>query len=229
VTAILFSVDAFVKCMWVDLSQPFSGDMPHSDVLPSPEFETLKHLSEDGVNVQQYRVSTHVGTHVDAPRHFIEDGETIGELSLNRFAGEAVVLDCSRDDPSKITVADVEDCAGTVGTGDIVLLSTGWEDRYGTADYEPHPWLSVGLAEWFVDRDIKLLGVDTITPDIPTSRRPDGWAEHPVHRVLLGEGVLVAEHLNNLARHTGQRLQVQGFPINIAGGDGAPTRFVGRR
>jgi arylformamidase len=229
VTAILLPVDALVGGMWVDLSQPFSGDMPHSDVLPAPEFEMIKDVTEDDLNVQQYSVSTHVGTHVDAPRHFIEGGETIDELALDRFAGEAVVLDCSQDQAGEITVDDIDGCEGAVEEDDIVLLYTGWEEKYGTAAYEPHPWLSVELAEWFVDRNIKLLGVDTTTPDIPTSRRPDGWTEHPVHRSLLGNGVLVAEHLTNLASHTGHRLQIQGFPIKIVGGDGAPARFVGRR
>lgn len=214
--------------MWVDFSQPFSGDMPHSDVLPVPEFETRKDVAEDGVNIQHYSVPTHVGTHVDAPRYFVEDGEPIDELALDRFAGEAIVLDVSQEAAAEITVEDVERSSGTVGSGDIVLLYTGWEDKYGTPEYEPHPWLSVELADWFVDRDVKLVGLDAITPDIPTSHRPDGWMEHPVHRRLLDEGMLIVEHLRNLKAHVGKRLQVQGFPIKIAGGDGAPVRFVGR-
>lgn len=214
--------------MWIDLSQPFSGDMPHSEALPSPEFETLREVEEERINIQYYSVPTHIGTHVDAPKHFIEGGKSIDELALDRFAGEGVFLDVAKEEPAEITVEDVESAEGTVQEDDIVLLSTGWEDKYGTPEYDPHPWLSVDLAEWFVDRGVKLIAVDNITPDIPGPHRPEGWMEFPVHRTLLGEGVLIAEHLRNLAPHTGQRMEVQGFPTKIKGGDGAPARFVAR-
>lgn len=214
--------------MWIDLSQPFSGEMPHAEALPAPEFETLRDVDEERINIQYYSAPTHVGTHVDAPRHFITEGKTIDELSLDRFAGEGVVLDVSKDEPVEITVYDVETTAGAVRDGDIVLLYTGWEDKYGTPEYDPHPWVSEDLAQWFVDKKVKLLGVDNITPDIPGPHRPEGWLEFPVHRTLLGNGVLIAEHLCNLAPLTGQRLEIQGLPVPIDGGDGAPARFVAR-
>lgn len=214
--------------MWVDLSQPFWGEMPHAESLPAPEFKTIRDVDEERINIQYYSVPTHVGTHVDAPRHFIQGGKTIDELPLERFAGEGVVLDVSKDEPAEIIIDDVKSAPGTVKKDDIVLLSTGWEDKYGTPEYDPHPWLSEELAEWFVDRDVKLIGVDNITPDIPGPHRPEGWLEFPVHRTFLGEGVLIAEHLTNLASRTGQRLEIQGFPIRIQGGDGAPARFVAR-
>jgi arylformamidase len=220
--------------MWIDLSQSsFTPDMPFATSLPAPEFRTVKDVEEDRINIQYYCTSTHVGTHVDAPRHFIEGGNTITDLPLDRFAGEAVVLDVSKDEPEEVTVADVEaaaaDADGGVGEGDIVFLYAGWHEKYGTDAYDPHPWLSVPLAEWFVERGVKLVGVDTITPDIPGPHRPEGWIDFPVHRTLLGNGVLIAEHLANLAPYTGERLDVQGFPVKIHGGDGAPVRFVAKR
>ena len=219
--------------MWIDLSQDFWGEMPHSEALPPPEFETLRDVAEDRINVQFYGVPTHVGTHVDAPRHFVEGGPTIDELPLDRFAGEAVVLDASTDEAAAVTVADLEAAEAEVpgddvGAGDIVLLHTGWGEKYGEADYDPHPWLAVESAEWLVDRGVGLLGCDVITPDIPGPHRPEGWMEFPVHRTLLGADVLIAEHLS-LAPVAGERVEVQGFPMRIKGGDGAPARFVARR
>lgn len=215
--------------MWIDLSQPFSGDMPYSSVLPKPEFETLRHVEEDRVNIQYYCVPTHVGTHVDAPKHFIEGGESIDEIPLDRWMGEGVILDVSKEEPEEITVADVEVAEGDVRADDMVLLYTGWEEKWGTDEYEPHPWLSTDLAGWFVDRGIKFLGVDNITPDIPGSHRPDEYIEYPVHRELLGNDVLIGEHLRNLAPHTGERLEIQALPVKIHGGDGAPARIVAKK
>lgn len=213
---------------WQDLSQPFHEEMPHAAVHPGPRFETVSDVETDGIGVTQFTAVTHVGTHVDAPRHFVPGGETIDDLPLSRLSGEGVALDVACAEPREIGVDDVEAATGEVREGDVVLLSTGWGERYGTDDYDPHPWLSPALAEWFVDRGVTLVGVDTITPDLPVPHRPEGWMEYPVHRELLGNGVLVAEHLGNLPAVTGERLEVVGFPIKVRDGDGAQARFAAR-
>jgi len=213
---------------WHDLSQPFHEGMPHAAVHPAPRFEPVSDVERDGIGVTEFTAVTHVGTHVDAPRHFVPGGATIDDLPLSRFAGEGVVVDVRCSEPREIGIDDVRDAPGEVRDGDVVVLHTGWCERYGDEDYDPHPWLSPELASWFVDRDAKLVGVDTITPDIPGARRPEGWMEYPVHRELLGDGVLIAEHLGNLAPVTGERLEIVGFPIPIRGGDGAQARFAAR-
>lgn len=214
--------------MWRDLSQPFHEEMPHSVALPAPEFETVSTISEDSSHVTYYSAPTHVGTHVDAPRHFVKDGETIDELALNRFAGEAIVLDVGTDEPREITADDLAAASSEVRDGDILLLSTGWEDRYGDPSYDPHPWLSVDAAEKIVDWNVSLVGMDVITPDLPGPYRDDDYDKFPVHQTLLGNDVLVAEHLANLRRLRGHRVEVVGFPHKIRDGDGAPARFVAR-
>lgn len=214
--------------MWLDLSQPFHEEMPHSVSLPAPSFETASTIDEDGSHVQYYAAPTHVGTHVDAPRHFDSDGKTIDELPLERFTGDAVTLDVSKSEATEITVDDLERADGEVREGDILLLYTGWGEKYGEPDYDPHPWLTVDAAEWIVERGVGLLGMDVITPDLPGPYRSEGYDDFPVHHILLGNDVLVAEHLANLDRIAGDRIEVFAFPHRIEGGDGAPTRFVAR-
>lgn len=214
---------------WYDLSQPFYEEMPHAAVHPAPSFESVSDVETEGLGVTRFCAVTHVGTHVDAPSHLIPDGPTIDDLPLSRFAGEGVVLDVRCSEPREITVGDVEAAEGEVRQGDVVLLATGWGEKYGTDQYDPHPWLSTGLAEWLVSQRATLVGIDTITPDVPVARRPSGWTAYPVHRELLGNGVLIAEHLGNLGAVCGDRLEIIGFPINIRGGDGAQCRFAARR
>jgi len=71
--------------------------------------------------------------------------------------------------------------------------------------------------------------VDTPSPDRPRATRPDGWDDYPIHRTLLSEGVLIAEHLRIPRSLVGARPTVFGFPLALAGGDGAPARFVATR
>jgi kynurenine formamidase len=215
--------------MLIDLSQEFSEQMPYSSKFPAPSIEPIRDVEADGINVQQYSSNTHLGTHLDAPRHFVPDGHTIEQLSLDRVSGTGVIIDVVKTSPEAITVADVEASSNTVREDDIVLLYTGWGEKYGTEQYEPHPWITTDLAKWFVDRDINLVALDVLTPDIPWSHRPDDWDEFPVHRELLNNEVLIAENLGNLARLAEQRVDVFGFPIKISGADGAPARFVAKK
>ena len=111
--------------------------------------------------------------------------------------------------------------------GDILIIDTGSHRAVGTPAYEDHPALSVATARWIVDHDVKLVGVDTPTPDAPVKRRPADF-DYPVHRLLLGHGVLIAEQLTNLGSLSGRRVEVVCNALNIAGSDGAPARILAR-
>lgn len=217
---------------WHDLTQPFHPGMPHSSALPPAELEPLRRVEDDGVNVQRYAAATHVGTHVDAPRHFVPGGATIDELPLERFAGPGVVLDLEWESAEEIPLEAVRAAAADAGgieDGDVVLIRTGWGARFDDHEaYARYPWLAADVADWLLDRGAKLLGVDAPSPDRPRAMRPEDWDAYPLHRTLLSAGVPIAEHLS-LEDVAGERLEVVGFPIKLAGGDGAPIRMGARR
>ena len=216
---------------WYDLTQPFHPDVPHSPSLPAPEVRQLRCHDDDGVSVQEYTAATHVGTHVDAPRHFVPGGATVDEIPLERFAGPGVVLDLERESAGEIPLEALEAAAaeaGGVREDDLLLLRTGWGARYDDPEaYVRYPWLAADAAEWLLERGVKLLGVDTVSPDRPRAMRPDDWDAYPLHRTLLPEGVLIAEHLY-LEAVAGRRLEVVGFPLKLRDGDGAPVRMAAR-
>lgn len=219
--------------MWHDLSQPVADEMPYSaafdELGATPSLETILDVEESLGNVMYYSLLTHIGTHIDAPLHFVEGGRTIDEFPLEKFTGPGVCLDVSQDEAREIGLEEIRDAEGEVREGDIVLLHTGWEEKYGTGEYDPHPWFGRAVAEWFLERGVELIAVDSITPDLPGPMRPEGYDEFPVHRTLLSEEVLIAEHLTGLAPLTGDRLEIFAFPLKIQAGDGAQVRFVARR
>jgi kynurenine formamidase len=218
---------------WYDLTQPFHADMPGSSSLPEPEVETLSTVEEDGSHVQRYAAPTHIGTHVDAPLHFVADGATIDELPPERFAGPAVVLDLDREEPGEIPLEAVEaaaEAAGGIEPGDVVLVRTGWGAHFDDEEtYQRYPWLAPDVAEWLLEHEIRMVAVDTISPDRARAMRPEDWDDYPLHRALLPEGILIAEHLYlEEVADAGRDLEVMGFPLKLQDGDGAPVRFVAR-
>lgn len=213
---------------WHDLAHPVTEEMARVATFPSPRIRKLLCRPGDPMDVTTIELCCHVGTHVDAPRHFIDGGPTIDELPLERFHGPGVVVDVSGiEDYGAIDVEVFAAAEPAIRPGDIVLVHAGWSAYFEDERYHRNPALTVAAAEWLVARGVKLVGVDFGTPDIALDRRPAGF-DWPVHRVLLGAGVLVVEHLQGLAPLRGQRLEVACLPINIAGADGAPARVVAR-
>lgn len=169
----------------------------------------------------------HTGTHVDAPRHFYNDGPAFDEIPLDRLCGQGVVLQFDAEPGGTIDTKDFQRHAGLVRAGDIIALHTGWGEKFGTDVYDINPSITVEAARWLVEREIKLLACDFATPDLALPlRKPDfDW---PVHQVLLGNGVLICEHLTGVAELAGKRAEFIFGALNIAAADGAPARVVGR-
>jgi arylformamidase len=212
----------------IDLSQPYRDGMFSQKLFPPIKVERCIRIDERGVNVTCWSAAVHAGTHVDAPLHFIPDGPAIDGIDLERLHGPAVCLEVERGGNQEITVADLEAGGPSPEPGDLVFIRTGW-DRWFHTDhdrYHDHPYLSLEAARWLVERRVKLVALDVATPDIPErGRRPPGF-DWPVHHLLLGAGVLIAEHLANLDRVAGRRFRAFALPIPIVGSDGAPARIV---
>lgn len=211
----------------IDLTQRFSDGMFSLSIFPRVRVERIVRFEERGLNITKVEFAVHAGTHLDSPRHFFADGRSIDELTLEEVSGQAVGLAVERGPEEEITVADLEANSLLPETEDIVVIDTGW-GRYFYGDhalYHRHPYLSSEATEWLVERGVKMVAMDTPTPDRPERSRPAGF-NWPVHHRLLGSGVLIAEHLANLDRVVGRRFRAFVFPLPIQGSDGSPVRVV---
>jgi kynurenine formamidase len=213
---------------WHDLSHPIGPGTPYLAPFGPPCVEHVRSRPGDPYNATYLAMGCHVGTHVDAPCHFVDGGEAIDDLTLDRLHGDGVVvrLDVAVREPIEPSHFEL---AGKSAPrpGDLVFLDTGWWRHAGTEQYRAHPALTVAAAEWLVDRGVRMVAVDFPTPEIASDRRPEGF-DWPVHRVLLEAGVLVAENVTGLEALSGRRVEVLCLPLNIAGADGAPARVVAR-
>jgi arylformamidase len=212
---------------WVDLTYPFSANVPRVGSFPPPSITRISEMPAKPLNVTRIDTFVHMGTHLDSPRHFFMDGPAMEEIPLDRFMGRGVVIDIAKPPYGVIEAAELERAAPAIEAGDIVAIHTGWGAKWGTPDWDRQPCLSVEAARWLLERRVKLLAVDTCTPDIPLDRRPPDF-NWPVHRTLLAHGILIAEQLANLGALSGQRVEFLFGPLPIAGSDGSPARVIAR-
>lgn len=196
---------------------------PQLPVWPGDPEIVLQRVSrmEDGEhnNVSQMALSVHVGTHVDAPYHFIADGKTIERLDLNVLVGPCQVIevpgDCKSIGESELSMAGIQ--AGM----ERVLLKTGNSLYWGQPNLPfQRDFASVNPdgARYLVARGVKLIGIDYF------SIAPFGDSV-PTHQILLKQEVIVLEGINLSAVSPGM-YQLYCLPLKLGGSDGAPARAI---
>lgn len=200
----------------VDLSQTFEKGLRGFDIQQDKRLE-------DSYNTTNLSIYSHAGTHMDAPLHFEDGGEAVGDLPLQRCIGEALVIDLSFKEPrSLITVADLGPAAEKIGRGSRVLLRTDWDEHAELDDYRTRfPRVSLELAEWFAAKGIWLLGVQP--PSVASLQ--DLEEVTVVHRALLDSDIVIVESLVNL-HLLPPEVTFIALPLKIKDGDGSPVRAV---
>ena len=158
-----------------DLSQILNQDCSFWPYYPPFEVKYFKRKSEQGVNAQYIQTSNHMGTHLDAPRHFVTNGKTIEQLPLDWLYGEGVIVDLSDSlDELGIFYPDDIEKKAEIKNGDILFIHTGWS-KYSFLEPEGdeekyilrHPGPHHSIVEWLLDKKIHLWGVDMISTDHP--------------------------------------------------------------
>ncbi len=202
-----------------DVTLTISPSLPVWPGDPSIALERSQKMEDGDIcNVTRMEISVHTGTHVDAPYHFLPDGETVEHLSLKTLTGRAYVLHLPR---VKQVTAEVLKAADIPPRTRRVLLKTSNSDQWarGASEFlEEYVALAPDGAEYLVKRGVRLVGVDYL------SVAPfDDVA--PTHEILLKAGVIIVEGLN-LSEVSQGRYAFYCLPLKIANSDGAPARAM---
>ncbi|MCM3658801.1 cyclase family protein [Agromyces mediolanus] len=193
---------------------------------PEVVIEPALHLDRDGVDVARLHLGSHTGTHLDAPSHTVAGGRTTGGIGLDELVGDALVVHLDGlVAGQRYGLPELERALG--GTlpervPPIVILDTGWAERFDTDEALDHPALDPAAAAELVRRGLHVLAVDTLSPD-PSSGE-SAAAAFPVHEVVLGDDRLIVENLCGLGGLP-ERVRVGFFPLRVDL-DGAPVRAV---
>jgi kynurenine formamidase len=211
-----------------DLSQPVFTNCPqYPDHSPRPAQVRLFYmLAVQGVNKEIVELSTHTGTHCDAPFHFFADGKTVDEVPLETYVGPAVIFDLRAKAPgSAIEAADLAPSLDRVSPGTIALLNTGrGHRRANTADFlTEYVYLGAGGAQALVDRGVRGVGIDAVSLGGYDDKKKAG----PPHRIVLGSGAFITEELffPDAVMDGRERLFVAA-PVKLQGCSGAWTRAM---
>lgn len=201
-----------------DISLPVDASIP---VWPGDTSVSLDRFLNiecgDPVNASRVSCSVHVGTHVDAPAHHFASGAGVDAIPLDSMLGPAVVADLTQADQigaAELTALNLP--AGTTRLLCVTRNSRLWADSRFTEDFVA---VAPDGAQWLIDRNVKLIGIDYLSVERFGAEPPD------THRRLLGAGVVIVEGLD-LREVSAGRYWLACLPWKLRGSDGAPARVV---
>ncbi|WP_456420899.1 cyclase family protein [Thermococcus sp.] len=185
--------------MIIDLSLPLGEETPTYPGDPAVKIRPWAFIERDGYYMNALKLGEHSGTHVDAPAHFIPGGKTVDEMPLERFMGDALVLDV-RGGVGNVKLDEIPDSG--YRNRIVLFLTSGRE-------------LSPEVALFLVAQGVKAVGTDAMSIGGET-----------VHTILLSAEVPVFENITNLEKLVGKTFTFIAFPLKIEGGSGSPVRAV---
>jgi kynurenine formamidase len=173
----------------------------------------------------EYTFASHTGTHMDAPFHYFPAAPHLDEIDIQRFTGKGFVVPLRKPPLSEVVKDDLVAYESQMRDSPFVLLSFDWARHFGTKAYFDHPYLGEEAAEYLVSLSVGCLVLDTLTPDAAIPVRPPDHTG-PIHRILLGNDVLIVENAASLSPIENRQVTVSAFPMHIRASDGAPVRLV---
>jgi len=202
---------------FIDVSVPLDGNLASYPGNTPFSLEAVKRIGNgDSSNVSSLHMSAHAGTHVDAPRHFFDNGLGVDALPLEMLIGRARVIEVTSRrgiGADELTGADLSEEVR-------VLIKTHNSRLWGSPEFHrDYVGVTEAGAKHLVDHGIKLVGVDYLS--VEEFKKPGA----PAHRVLLGGGAIVIEGLNLRDVEPGV-YEMFCLPLRVVGADGAPARVV---
>ena len=208
----------------IDLTLTISEDIPTFPGSPKPNFISWENIEKDGYNLELLFLSTHTGTHIDAPYHFLKEGQKIHQITTKRLVTEAVLIKIRKDSDQSITKTDIEKFEKRykkIDDGSAVIFHTGWQKNLEKKSYFlKNPGLAVSGAKYLASKKINLVGIDSPSIDLGKD------ANFSVHRVLAKNGILIVENLTNLDKINSDKFHLIVAPLKLKNATGSPVRAM---
>ena len=208
----------------IDLTLTISEQIPTFPDSPQPNFINWETLKKDGYNLELLFLSSHTGTHIDAPYHFLKKGQKIHQIMTRRLVTEAILIKIRKGADQSITKTDIqkfEKKYGMIDDGSTVIFHTRWQKNLKKKSYFlKNPGLAVSAAKYLASKKINMVGIDSPSIDLGKD------SKFSVHHILAKSGVLIVENLANLEKIHSGIFHLIVAPLKLKNATGSPVRAM---
>lgn len=207
--------------MILDLTREISADTKVFPGSPLPKFITWTKMDVHNYYSEVIFMSTHTGTHMDAPSHFVNNVSSIDKISVNRFISNALLIKIEKDSDELITASEIEASKVKILEGNTIVFSTLWENEVDKDYFFSHnPGLSEDAAKYLINKKVNAVCIDSPSID----RGSD--SNFPAHKLLLSREILIVENLCNLSKLSSKNFTLIMIPLKLSGASGSPIRAI---
>jgi len=209
---------------YVDLTLEISNKIPSFPGSPSPQFLKWSTIKDDKYNLELLFLSSHTGTHLDAPYHFTENGAKIHQIPITRLIGKTSLIKIKKLKNQEITKKDLlefERKYGKIKEYASVIFFTDWQKNSKKKFFfTNNPGLSKSASKYLVSKKINLVGIDS--PSIDLGKDPS----FSTHKILSENNILIVENLINLEKIPSTTFDFIILPLKLKDATGSPVRAI---
>jgi kynurenine formamidase len=208
----------------IDLTLTISEKLPSFPGSPLPQFIPWSKIKTDGYNLELLFLSSHSGTHMDAPFHFIKNGLKIHQIEVDRLVRDALLIKIRKGINQSITKNEIiqfEKKHGKIPNDATIIIATGWYKNLEKKSYfEKNPGLSSSAADYLSSKKINLVGIDSPSIDVGSDK------EFTVHKILSKNNIIIVENLSNLEKIHNSKFKFIALPLKLRDATGSPIRAI---
>ena len=208
----------------IDLTQTLSNEnMSYFPDAEPVKLEMISTIEQSGFRETLLYMTSHAGTHIDAPAHIYKGHKMLDEMRPMQFVGKALVIDCRDVEAGKtIGMEHIERVKEKADKAEFILFCTGWDRYWGKNEYlGDYPVVTKEVVEYLVEQKKKGVGFDTLSMD------PVADEELRLHKMLfVKQDGIVMENLTNLDKVGNDIFLLAALPLKYRHADGAPARVV---
>lgn len=208
----------------IDLTLTISESIPSFPGSPKPQFIHWSNLKENGYNLELLFLSSHTGTHLDAPYHFAKNGVKIDQIPLDRLLGKAILIKLQKTKNTAITKSDIilfEKNNYKIPNHSSIFFYTGWQKNLKNNNYfTENPGLDISSAKYLTSKKVNLIGIDSPSIDLGQN------TSFNVHNILSKNNILIVENLTNLNKIITKEFNFIILPLKLKDATGSPVRAI---
>ena len=207
--------------MIVDLTHRLYNGMPVYPGTEEPLFKQTHSIIKDSFAELMVSMTTHTGTHIDAPSHVLPGARSLTDFDISHFIGPAGLIDVAGKDVISRDFLGLHEAE--IAQAKFVILRSGWQHKWTSEAYfSGYPVLSAEASAWLSAQNLNAVGIDAISIDAVEE------TSLPNHHALLSSNTLIVENLTNLDRISANTFEFCCLPMHIQQADGAPVRAYAR-